>query len=112
MADGDRNVTRLSARLSPRASRNEIGDFRDEVLQVRVTAPPVEGAANEALVSLLAERLDLPKANLSVTHGYASRSKVVEIAGLDRDEVLARLAPRPHGGGPTCPAPSDGGKQE
>ena len=81
-------------RLTPRSGRDEVTDFRDEVLHVRVTAPPVNGAANEALVALLARRLGLPRASIAIAHGHGSRMKVVDVEGLGRAEVVARLLPQ------------------
>lgn len=82
---------RLAVRLSPRASREGITGVREGVLQVRVTAPPVDGAANEALVRLLAKRLRVAKGAVTIVSGEASRTKVVQIDGLDEGEVRARL---------------------
>ena len=86
-----RLTTRLTVRLTPRSSRDEVISYTDEVLHVRVTAPPVEGAANEALVALLAKRLGVPRTMVTITHGEASRLKVVQIDGMDRTAVVARL---------------------
>lgn len=83
--------TRITVRLTPRASREEVVGFRDEVLVVRVSAPPVEGAANEALVRLLAKRLRVAKGAVRITTGDTSRTKVVEIDGLDEAAVRGRL---------------------
>jgi uncharacterized protein (TIGR00251 family) len=63
-------------------------------LKVRLQAPPVEGAANEALVSLLAERLRVPRRSVSVVAGATSRAKTVEIVGTTEDEVRALASPR------------------
>ncbi len=87
------SATRISVRLTPRASRDEIVGLRDGVLRVRVTAPPVDGAANEALLRLLAKALRVPPRDLRIASGAASRTKVVEVAGLDSGEVAERLAP-------------------
>jgi uncharacterized protein len=83
---------RLTVRVTPRAGRDEIGDFRDNVLLVKLKAPPVEGAANEGLVVLLAHRLGVAKTHVFVVRGHASRLKVVEVEGLEHDQVIARLA--------------------
>jgi len=83
---------RISVRLTPRASRDEIAGWRDDVLRVRVTAPPVEGKANDALARLLAKALDVPKSRVGVVTGTASRDKTVAIDGLTLDEVRARLS--------------------
>ena len=84
-------TVRLSVRLTPRASREEIAGFEGETLRVRVTAPPVEGRANGALVRLLAKRLGLPRGAVRVVTGQTSRSKVVAIDGLDAVELRRRL---------------------
>ena len=84
-------TVRLSVRLTPRASREEIAGFEGETLRVRVTAPPVEGRANRALVRLLAKRLGLPRGAVHVVTGQTSRSKVVAIDGLDATELRRRL---------------------
>lgn len=82
---------RIDVRLTPRASREEIAGEREGVLQVRVTAPPVDGAANEALVRLLAKRLRVAKGAVAIVSGETSRTKVVQVDGLTEDEVRARL---------------------
>ena len=83
---------RISVRLTPRASRDEIAGWQNDVLRVRVTAPPVEGKANDALARLLAKVLDVPKSRVGVVTGAASRDKTVAIDGLTLDEVRARLS--------------------
>ncbi len=62
------------------------------VLRVRLSAAPVEGRANEALVKLLADRLGVPRSRVAILRGMASRNKVVEVTGLDDEEVRRRLA--------------------
>lgn len=86
-------TTRITVRLTPRVSRDEIVALRDEVLHVRVTAPPVDGAANEALLRLLAKALRVPVRDLRIASGATARTKVVEVAGLDAAEVAERLRP-------------------
>jgi len=81
---------RLAVRVLPRSSRNSI-EWEQETLKVRLTAPPVEGAANEALIALLAERLDLPKRSISIVSGATGRQKIVEIVGMAEEEVEKRL---------------------
>lgn len=84
---------RLAVRVIPRSSRNSI-EWEQETLKVRLTAPPVEGAANEALIALLAERLDLPKRSISIVSGATGRQKIVEIVGMAEEEVEKRLRGR------------------
>ena len=85
------DTSRLSIRLTPRATRDEVGAFEGETLRVRVTAPPVNGRANEALTRLLASRLGVPRGAVRIVAGQASRFKVVAIDGLTGDEVRRRL---------------------
>jgi len=58
---------------------------------VRLTAPPVDGAANDALVSLLAERLGIAKRDISVVHGATSRQKIVEVRGMTPEQVKQKV---------------------
>ena len=81
---------RLAVRVLPRSSRNSI-EWEQETLKVRLTAPPVDGAANQALIALLAERLDLPKRSISIVSGVTGRQKIVEIVGMAEEEVEKRL---------------------
>jgi uncharacterized protein (TIGR00251 family) len=81
----------LAVKLQPRASANEIcGQLGDE-LRIKVTAPPVDSAANEALVRLLAETLDCPRSQIALVRGQTSRHKTVLLRGLTAADVLARL---------------------
>ena len=82
----------LSIKLQPRASRNEIGDALGPELRVSVTAPPVDAAANEALVRLLAETLGCPRNRVELIRGQTSRHKTVKVYGLTAEHVAARLA--------------------
>jgi len=83
----------LRLRVQPRAARSAIVGWRvDGTLALRVTAPPVEGAANAAVCSVLAEALGVPTTAVVLAHGVRSRDKVVRVAGLTLDEVKARLA--------------------
>ena len=83
---------RFNVHVQPRASRNEIAGERDGALRVRLTAPPVDNAANEALVALLAEALRTARRDIRIVGGATSRRKVVEIDGVTADQVKA-LAP-------------------
>ena len=83
--------TRLTLRIQPRASSNAVVGRHGESIRVRLTAPPVDGAANEALVSFLADRLGVGSAAVALIRGHAARHKVVEVTGLDPEEVARRL---------------------
>jgi hypothetical protein len=82
----------LSVRVQPRASRNEVTGLVGDMLKIKLTAPPVEGAANEACLDFLAKLLALAPSRLAITQGERSRNKVVRITGLTQTEVTARLA--------------------
>jgi len=87
--EGERVIFRV--RVTPRASANAVGGERDGALLVRVTAPPVEGRANDAVVELLAEALDVPRGAVHVEHGTAARTKLVSVPrGVEA--ALRRLA--------------------
>jgi uncharacterized protein (TIGR00251 family) len=64
---------------------------RDGALLVRLAAAPVDGAANDELIALLSRSLKIPKRDIAIVSGERSRSKRIRIAGLDREQVLARL---------------------
>ncbi len=81
-------------RVMPRAPRNVVEGFRDGRLVVRVTAPPVDGAANEAVLALLARALDLAPRALRVVAGLTGRNKTIEIDGVSDARVHAALGPK------------------
>ncbi|HYU54157.1 MAG TPA: DUF167 domain-containing protein [Gemmatimonadaceae bacterium] len=82
---------RFSVHLQPRASKNEIAGLHGGSLKVRVTAPPVEGLANEALIDFLSQSLDIPRRSVCIVSGLSSRNKVVEASEVDL-EAVQRLA--------------------
>jgi uncharacterized protein (TIGR00251 family) len=81
----------LSVKLQPRASANEIGDSLGDELRIKVTAPPVDAAANEALVKLLAQHLDCPRNRVELVRGHTSRHKTIKLYGLAPEDVVAKL---------------------
>jgi len=84
-------MARIQVRLQPRASANAITGVQDGVVRVRVTAPPIDNAANDALTRLLAKTLKTGRGSVSVVRGRRSRTKLVEVAGLTEEEALMRL---------------------
>jgi uncharacterized protein len=80
---------RFDVRVQPRASRSEIVGEQEGALRVRIAAPPVDGAANEALIELLAKALRVAKRDVKIVQGAASRRKVVEVDGVTPEQVLA-----------------------
>jgi len=83
---------RVPLRVTPKASRDQLIGWRNGRLAVKVTAPPVEGAANEAVIKLLAKALRLRASDLSIAAGHNSRDKVIAVEGCDMAELRARLA--------------------
>lgn len=78
--------------IQPRASRNEVCGIHDGALKIRITAPPVDGAANECCCTLLARLLNIPKSAVQVRSGQTSRRKCITITGvtlLDLERLLA-----------------------
>ena len=82
----------LFVKVQPRASANEVGEPLGNELRVKVSAPPVDAAANEALVRLLAEFLDCPRNRVELVRGHASRHKVVKVYGITAEAVVAKLS--------------------
>ena len=81
----------LDVRVIPRAGRSGFAGLRDGALLVRLAAAPVDGAANDELIGLLAKTLRIPKRNITIVSGERSRSKRIRIAGIDREQALAKL---------------------
>jgi len=81
----------IDVRVIPRARKTEIAGPRDGALVVRLAAPPVEGAANEALVAFLAEWLAVPRRAIHILSGERSRRKRVAVDGVSADRVRALL---------------------
>lgn len=83
---------RISVQVRPKSSRSALLGVREGILDVALTAPPVDGAANAELVRLLARALGVPRSAVEIAHGASGRSKVVAIRGLTGTEARARLA--------------------
>jgi len=81
----------LSVRLIPRARADEIAGSRGDAVLIRVTAPPVDGRANEALRALIAKRAGVAKGRVSIVAGTASRDKVVRVEGIEPDALARAL---------------------
>lgn len=82
---------RFSVHVQPKASRSEVIGLHGDALKVRLTAPPVDGAANEALIALVAELLGVGRRAVRIVAGATARAKVVEVDGAT-EEQLRRLA--------------------
>ena len=81
----------LAVRVVPRGGRNRVAGVRADAIVVRLAAAPVDGAANDELISFLAEIFDRPRRDVTLLAGHHSRQKRVAIAGLSEVEVAARL---------------------
>jgi len=83
----------LSVKVQPRASKNEIGELVGDELKIRLTAPPVDAAANEALLELLAKTLDCARNRIELVRGHKSRHKTIKLHGFQADVVLQAVLP-------------------
>jgi uncharacterized protein (TIGR00251 family) len=81
----------LQIRVIPRAPRSRVDGERGGAILIRLAAPPVEGAANDALVAFLADTLRVPRRDVTIVAGVRSRDKRVQIAGIDEAAIRARL---------------------
>ncbi|HEU0244468.1 MAG TPA: DUF167 domain-containing protein [Candidatus Limnocylindrales bacterium] len=81
---------RFAVRLTPRGGSDRVDGVADGILRARVAAPAVEGAANQSLLRLLAEELDVPRRNVRLVAGAASRTKLIVVDDIDPERVLER----------------------
>ena len=81
----------LKVQVQPRASRDEVVGPHGEALKIRITAPPVAGAANKHLLKFLAKKLQVARSQMSIASGATSRAKSIAIEGISADEVRQRL---------------------
>ena len=81
----------LKIRLQPRASQQEIGEVLGNELKIKVTAPPVDSAANQALVEFLAETLGCSRSAVQIVRGHTSRHKTIFITGKTAEEIAKIL---------------------
>jgi uncharacterized protein len=82
----------LKVKVIPGAAQNKIAGWLGDAVKIRVQAPPEKGKANAAVISLLADFLDIPAKQLSICAGHASQHKVVEIQGITAAELISRLS--------------------
>lgn len=82
---------RITVRVQPNASQNELLHFRDGVLQIKITAPPVKGKANRELIKFLSDTLQVSQSQLTVEQGMTSKRKVISIDGLTRRQIMGQL---------------------
>jgi uncharacterized protein (TIGR00251 family) len=78
-------------KVQPRASRDEVLGVHGDAVRIRLRAPPIDGSANDTLIRLVAERLDVPRSTVHLRSGQTSRSKLIVISGVTSEAVAARL---------------------
>ena len=88
----DSQGIRLAIKVTPNASRNEITDFKDGVLQLKIAAPPLKGKANKEIIDFLSRVLGVKKSSIAIIRGLTSRNKIIAIEGMSGDEVLKRIS--------------------
>lgn len=93
MAKPPKTGVTLKVRVQPNASRDQVVGYQEDTLRLRVTAPPLGGKANAAVVSLLAGTLGIPRGRVRILHGHGSREKLVMVESLSAQEVSHRLSP-------------------
>jgi uncharacterized protein len=81
----------LAVKVQPRASRNEIGEPLAQELRIKIKAPPVDSAANDALIELLADKFDCARNRVELIRGQTSRHKVIKLYGFSVEEILPVL---------------------
>ena len=81
---------RINVRVIPRSGKNMI-EWEEGGLKVRLTAPPIDGAANDALIALLAQCLGLHKRDIQIVHGTTGRHKIVEITGMTAEAIEKKI---------------------
>jgi uncharacterized protein (TIGR00251 family) len=81
----------FQVKVQPRAKKNAIAGEIGDALKLALTAPPLEGRANEACIAFLAELLNLPRSSVTIAAGQSSRKKIIRVAGISAAEVQQRL---------------------
>ena len=89
---GTPDGVRIRVQVQPRASRTEVTGPHDDVIKIRLAAPPVDGAANQALIRLAASTLAVPRSAVTVRAGHAARRKVVDVVGPSVEQVARAFA--------------------
>jgi uncharacterized protein len=85
------SAARISVYVQPRANKTAVAGMHDGCVKVRLAAPPVDGAANAALIEFVAERLRIAKSRVRIVTGQTSRRKVVEVDGVSAEQLAGAL---------------------
>jgi uncharacterized protein (TIGR00251 family) len=91
MSLSETDIAVLKVKVVPRASRSEIVGFQDDTLKVRLNSPPVDGAANDELVRLIAKRAGVARSNVEIVNGLTSRNKTLRVRGVTSELLNAKL---------------------
>ncbi len=83
--------SRIRVKVIPRSSKNQVAGKEHDIYKIKLTSPPIEGKANEALIALLAGKLRIPKKSVEIISGKRSRLKNVRIVGLSEQSISSRL---------------------
>ncbi len=82
----------FAIKIHPHARKNAITGELGDALKLALTAPPLEGSANQACIEFLADLLKLPRSSITIAAGAGSRRKLIHVAGISADELRLRLA--------------------
>jgi len=85
---------KVSVRVQPGARKNELLGFQEDVLRVKIAAPPVDGKANRELIVFLSEALGIRKSDITIEKGATTKRKVVGITGITKAQFVERVAVR------------------
>ena len=85
----------IAVRVQPNAARNQVVGLADDILRLKIAAPPVKSQANREIVDFLSQQLGIGKDEISIVRGHTSRSKFIAIDGISRQEALKRLLGEP-----------------
>lgn len=83
--------TKIALHVSPSAKHNQLVGWKEDVLWLKIAAPPVDNKANEAIIKYLSELIDVPKSRIEFISGIGSKTKVVRVSGLKKETVMQRL---------------------
>ena len=86
----------FSATIQPRSSKNTIAGLHNNTLKIRLTSPPVEGAANRLCVKFIADFLEISPSRVSIARGLTGRNKIIKVEGMDEETFLGKIAPAIH----------------
>ena len=87
----EKNGVSFRVRVQPRSSRNQVAGVMDGALKLRLTAPPVDGEANEACRAFLAELLGVPRSQVAIAAGHTGRNKIIRVEGVSAGKIAGAL---------------------